>query len=157
MNSVQDLHFFFFPSFSLSASTYNCAGCCFTWVRSYELVIMIHLQQNSNELHPWGKARRVYIGSDSSSSSTDSWLPVGCRWCEKCSLSRGLGLTTRMLNLAVQAWKQNSCYPIAGKFTVVPLRLVELHKKMWAFSRTTLFFGWGLVPSDLATQVTGKL
>lgn len=118
-----------FLYFSLSASTYNCAGCCFTWVRSYELVIMIHLQQNSNELHPQGKARRVYIGSNSSSSSTDSWLPVGCRWCEKCSLSRGLGLTTRMLNLAAQAWKQNSCYPIAGKFTVVPLQLLELHKK----------------------------
>lgn len=59
-----------FPS--LLAGTYNCAGCYFTWAWSYGLVIMLQLQQNSNEVHPQESWMCLHWDIGSGSSTTPS-------------------------------------------------------------------------------------
>ena len=109
--------------FFLSAGTYNCTGCYFTWARACGLVIMLQLQQNSNELHPqeswmcWHWKR----GSD----STDSSLPVTCRWPEKWNLSTHCRLLTHVQS----GPKTKQRAQIAGEVTVAPGGLLRITQR----------------------------
>lgn len=128
--------------------THNCAGCYFTWARAYGLVIMLRLEQNSNELHP--QESWMCLHWKRSSGITDSSLPVSCRWPEKWNLSTQCGLLTHVQS----GPRTNQRAQIAGEVPVAPLLFVE-NFKMEASDRQVTAQHTVLHPSCIGLPMSG--